>query len=315
MKELNDVGGVLPKGSDITLKNAKQPLLGFLAKVATDQTRERLLGKLTKIDEHGNQIFDIDNPKIEKPTAEARALIERGFTTIYPNTLDGVLKYDPQYFRIKDIAAKAHSGTGSLGLPRMLILIEGPTNATDDDRILDTKTQTVPCGVLFQYWDRRQEYEELFGDNHANAFCKSVRAMTGHKWRFLGWLRTLNGATFSVNEVSPYKAAFDITTLSKDGDYTSMSEQWGYILANAHVHADTSGSRVSDHIEKAITERVKSIKDGDQVFVDWIFAATSKFANQVHKDTVKLTEAIKERKYKCPPPVQLAKYWQDDIFE
>ncbi|MEH2337102.1 DUF2252 family protein [Nostoc sp.] len=50
-------------------------------------------------------------------------------------------RYNNSYYILKDIRLKLGSGTGSIGKYRYYLLIEDPSSATDDDRILEMKQE------------------------------------------------------------------------------------------------------------------------------------------------------------------------------
>jgi hypothetical protein len=164
------------------------------------------------------------------------------------------------------------------------------------DRILDCKSQKSPTGVLFWYWDRREEYDEDVGDNHAWAFVRGARAMTRHAFPFMGWMRTTAGETFSIREVSPYKAAYDIYSITKLSDYESLCEVWGGILASAHARGSGSSPHASDNLAKRIVDKVN--RQEDDFYNDvWDIAISS--SEEVYKDFLLFRNQLKKNRIKC----------------
>jgi hypothetical protein len=217
--------------ADITRKSATGLIRKFMTKVEDDNSREDMLkGQAPdgKFDRKSRKFEDID-PEEEK---EVRRALEEG----YSKTLSGDLKWDPAYFAIKDMAKRVNSGTGSLGLPRYYVLIEGPTDKSKDDIILDVKLQTIPTPVIFWSWYRRERYEKRFGENHALGFVEASKAMQSNEDPHLGWLQTSLGS-FSVRQRSPWKGALDISLVRIKPDYVDTCRQWGYIVANAHARS------------------------------------------------------------------------------
>jgi len=132
MKLAAENGGHVDAAWDVSVQNAPEPLKTFIEKTAEKKTRAKMLGKYCVTDAKLGQVFNRTHPKLVQPTKEQRERIVKGFNEFYPATLSGDLPWDSAYFKVKDVAIKAHAGTGSLGLPRYLILIEGKTNALDD---------------------------------------------------------------------------------------------------------------------------------------------------------------------------------------
>ena len=67
----------------------------------------------------------------------------------YGGTLAGDVRYSEERFKVKDIVHRVDAGTGSLGIPRYYLLIEGKSTSQNDDRILDVKRQGKPSPYAY----------------------------------------------------------------------------------------------------------------------------------------------------------------------
>ena len=152
----------------------------------------------------------------------------------YQQTLQHPIKEsDPQHFRVKDTARRLDAGTGSLGVERYYVLIEGGADHEHDDVILDIKEQVTPEAYRLMDKAQQQAWRKLFpneGIRHAAAF----HAIAEHPDAYLGWL-TMNGKVFSVRERSPFKKDYPTHKLSSGKAYRKLARQWGEILAREHL--------------------------------------------------------------------------------
>lgn len=188
----------------ITLDNAKDPLKSFMGKVADKQSRARMLEKWTTLDPDKGRQFAERPGKLANLPADVASQLRRIIEQEYQQTLQHPIKEsDPQHFFVKDTARRLDAGTGSLGVERYYVLIEGGADHEHDDVILDIKEQVTPEAYRLMDKAQQQAWRKLFpneGIRHAAAF----HAIAEHPDAYLGWL-TMNGKVFSVRERSPFK--------------------------------------------------------------------------------------------------------------
>lgn len=215
-------------------KTATGILNKFLRKIEEKKSRKKMLRKWTV--NHGNhRMFNYELEKLEKISQkEFKSLTDA--LEDYQNTLSpDFTQLDADHFKVKDIARRLWSGTGSLGLDRFYVLLEGDEDTDNDDIILDVKALDKPPLYYHMNSAEREEYDKTFlheGEHHAEAF----RALAEHPDKYLGWL-TYNGKVFSVRERSPFKADFPTDILNNVQDLYFMSEMWGKLLAVRHERA------------------------------------------------------------------------------
>ncbi|WP_404375446.1 DUF2252 domain-containing protein [Vreelandella aquamarina] len=218
----------------ITLDSAKDPLKSFMGKVADKQSRARMLEKWTTLDSEKGRLFAERPGKLANLPADVASQLRRIIEQEYQQTLQHPIKEsDPQHFFVKDTARRLDAGTGSLGVERYYVLIEGGADHEHDDVILDIKEQVTPEAYRLMDKAQQQAWRKLFpneGIRHAAAF----HAIAEHPDAYLGWL-TMNGKVFSVRERSPFKKDYPTHKLSGGKAYRKLARQWGEILAREHL--------------------------------------------------------------------------------
>lgn len=218
----------------LTKETAPEPVASFLAKVERKKSRGKMLKKWT-IEHDDTRSFNLENPKLEALDTEAYKALEKAIEK-YKETLTGDFsQWDADHFKVKDIARRLKSGTGSLGSDRFYVLLEGGEEHEEDDRILDVKEQGYPPLYYHMNEAEQKEYRETFaheGERHALAF----RALAEHPDKYLGWL-AYQGKVFSVKEKSPFKEDFPTEKINKKKTLYRMASLWGELLATRHERA------------------------------------------------------------------------------
>lgn len=218
----------------ITSKTASGILRSFLEKVEKKKSRQKMLSKWTcKSGEERK--FNFEHEKLEMlPESEYQSLAH------VMNTYKSTLFYDfsekaEGHFNVKDIARRMWSGTGSLGMDRFYILLEGDHTTDDDDIILDVKALNKPPLYHHMSSSEQQAYNEVF-DHEGQRYVEAFRSLAEHPDKYLGWLQ-YQDKIFSVREKSPFKADFPSENLKKKEDLYFMAETWGKLLAVRHERA------------------------------------------------------------------------------
>ncbi|NEP80165.1 MAG: DUF2252 domain-containing protein [Okeania sp. SIO3B3] len=255
---------------------------------AAQKIRQGMLYKWTKVIEN-QRMFDFSSEKLGLATDAKKAIESRMLD--YGKTLSGNLNYDPEYFKVKDVAQRLNAGLGSLGTPRYYVLIEGKTDALDDDRILDIKHQFQPTPTyeLFSLYDRIN-YRKIF-NNTAQRHALAYKALIKDADDFLGWIKLVDNnpidgdfsGDYSVREISPYKKSLKIQNLTDKNSFIEVAQQWGKILATDHARADKDFDKklISTSFEKQVK---KITDDKHQEFRKLLREIAFKYAEQVEVD-------------------------------
>lgn len=265
----------------VTLDSAKGPLKPFMSKVADKQSRVRMLEKWTRLDEQKGRQFAELPGKLANLPADMASQLRRLIEQEYQQTLQHAIKEsDPHHFRVKDTARRVGAGTGSLGVERYYVLIEGGVEHEHDDIILDVKEQVTPEAFRLMDKAQQQAWRKLFpneGIRHAAAF----HAIAEHPDAYLGWL-TMNGKVFSVRERSPFKKDFPTHKLSGGKSYRKLAQQWGEILAREHLRgARALNQGDSTRFANAVGQRLRGRED---LFVEVISTLAVAYADCVEQD-------------------------------
>ncbi|MEA3452256.1 MAG: DUF2252 family protein [Bacteroidota bacterium] len=216
---------------NFTKHNTKHQLEERLKDAEDDKGVEDMLDKWTsikdgerKLDNH--EIIDISEQK-QKEIAQAM--------TDYGKTLSGKLKYDIIYFDILDIAKRIDAGTGSLGIPRYYILINGASDGKETFRILDVKLQNKPSAYLFLNDNDKKIFDKRF-PSQAKRFVDANKSLNLLHDNHLGYMLLYDGE-YSVRQRSPYKSDFRYKDLKDKDALENQVKQWAEVIATTHVRA------------------------------------------------------------------------------
>ncbi|MDW7745949.1 DUF2252 domain-containing protein [Halomonas sp.] len=217
----------------VTLATARGPLGPFMKKVGRKKGRAKMLEKWTVLSDDGRHFAERPE-KLAALPAHLASQLRKAVEEEYRQTLGGARhEAEAGHFRVKDMARRLDAGTGSLGLERFYVLIEGGQDHEHDDVILDIKQQTPPEGWRLMDGAEKRAWRRAFpheGLRHAAAFT----AIAEHPDPYLGWLH-LGDTVFSVRERSPYKEDFPTHKLDGAKPYRQLVRQWGRILAREHL--------------------------------------------------------------------------------
>ncbi|MFE4602950.1 DUF2252 domain-containing protein [Kitasatospora indigofera] len=219
--------------TSVTLDTATGPILETLRR-ARLQTRVALLDSETVIDGYdrrfrkGGGAFELD----EATKAEVLTAFEAYLTTLPPAT-----RTRPDALRVKDVVGRRGIGIGSAGLPSYNLLLEGHTDALENDVIIYMKQGQTPAVSRHVTDPGIRGYFEHEG--HRTVI--SQRALQAHSDPWLGYA-SLRGQGQLVAEVSPYATDLDWTDLNEQADLHSVTDYLGRATATMHAAADESSS-------------------------------------------------------------------------
>jgi uncharacterized protein (DUF2252 family) len=183
-----------------TLDTAQGPLLDAL-RAARSLTRFELLDSMTEIRDFERR-FAPDGGSIELDAA-TRYKILAAFDG-YLETLPDASLARPDSYRVKDVVGRRGIGIGSAGLPSYNILLEGHSDALENDVVIYIKQAQTPAVSRHVTDPAIRDYFQHEG--HRTVI--SQRALQAHADPWLGWTE-LDGAGQLVAEVSPYAVDLD----------------------------------------------------------------------------------------------------------
>ncbi|MCX4833111.1 DUF2252 domain-containing protein [Streptomyces sp. NBC_00006] len=238
-----------------TLDTAEGPLLEAL-RDARSLTRFGLLESMTEIRE------------FERRFAEGGGSIELDAATRYKvlAAFDGYLETLPEAslsrpdsYRVKDVVGRRGIGIGSAGLPSYNILLEGNSDALENDVVIYMKQAQTPAVSRHITDPAVREYFQHEG--HRTVI--SQRALQAHADPWLGWTE-LDGAGQLVAEISPYAVDLDWGDIDEYEEIAAVVADLGRATATMHAAADDQSgeSLVPFSTERAIDAAIAADEEG-----------------------------------------------------
>ncbi|MFI6812091.1 DUF2252 domain-containing protein [Nonomuraea sp. NPDC050328] len=163
----------------------------------------------------------------------------------------------PVEHHIKDVALRKGVGIGSAGLPSYNLLLEGRSQALENDVILYMKQAQVPAVARHITDQRVREY--FLHQGHRTA--ESQRALQAYADPWLGYT-TLDGVGQLVAEVSPYSADLDWGDVNEPEELRSIMSDLGRAVARMHSVADDESSH--DLVDFSTEEALAEVIGGDE---------------------------------------------------
>ena len=251
----------------LTLDTAQGAVLDALHR-AKLLTRFGMLESMTVVEDHRRRFADGSGVRrLDEPEEDAvrSAFVE--YLGTLPDTRSDTVTFD-----VLDVVGRSGFGVGSAGLPAYSVLIEGFSQALDNDVVLSMKMGNVaaPSRVV------SDEHAAGYFEHHGHRTAISQRALQAHADRFLGWA-TLSGADgplgYVVSEVSPYEADLDWDDVTEPEDLVLLVSQLGRATAKVHCVADSESEQ--DLVTVSVEDAVGACIGGD---VDGLVAALTAFA-------------------------------------
>ncbi|HCT81317.1 MAG TPA: DUF2252 domain-containing protein [Micromonosporaceae bacterium] len=231
----------------LTLETTTGPLHHVL-QMARLNTRVDLLSSQTVIDNYERRFAHSDGVfLIDAATREAVEQAFRGYLTTLPehrHKIDHI---------IKDIVLRKGVGIGSAGLPSYNILLEGHTQALENDVILYMKQAQTPAVARHIKDSRVHGYFQHQGHRTA----ESQRALQAAADHWLGYTE-FGGVGQMAAEVSPYAADLDWSDVNEPDELVSVLRELGRAVARMHSVADDESSHdlVDFSTEEAIVAQI-----------------------------------------------------------
>ena len=223
-------------------------------------TRVDLLDKMTLVDGDFERRFRRGAGVRELDDTE-RAKVQAAYEA-YLKTIPEAKRFRSLTYEVKDIVGRKGFGIGSAGLPAYNILVEGPTQALENDVVLSMKQGNVaaPSRIV------RDEHIEHYFKHHGHRTAVSQRALQAHADPWLGYTE-MEGVGFVVSELSPYVEDFDWSDLTEPEQIAPVLDYLGRATAKVHCVADKDsdptlvGFQTEDEI-------IEAVSGNEQEFVD-----------------------------------------------
>ncbi|MEV4480889.1 DUF2252 domain-containing protein [Micromonospora coxensis] len=240
----------------ITLDNADGVLRRVLQQARLN-TRVDLLAAQTTIDDYerrfsrGDGVYQVDQ--------ETRAKVCAAFEDYLGTLPEHTTRLRPVAAHVKDVVLRKGVGIGSAGLPSYNLLLEGHTQALENDVVIYMKQAQVPAVARHIDDERVRGYFRHQGHRTA----ESQRALQAHADPWLGFTE-LDGVGQLVAEVSPYAADLDWADVDEPEELAGVLTDLGRAVARMHSVADDESSHdlVDYSTEESIVAAVGDDVDG-----------------------------------------------------
>ena len=268
----------------LTLENTEGALHAVLQE-ARLQTRWHLLEGATRVEGH-DRVF--------RESASARLLDDDEREEVldaYSDYLETIPERKRQHsvsYDVKDVVGRVGFGIGSAGLPAYNLLVEGRSQALENDVILSMKQGNVAAPSRVVEDKRIREHFEHSG--HRTAI--SQRALQAHADPWLGWCE-LRGTGQVVQEISPYEADLSWEHLADPEEILPLLTYLGQATAKIHCVSDASSSE--DLVDFETEEAIEAVIDDDLASELAEFGAS--YAERVREDHGLFVEAFRNGEF------------------
>jgi uncharacterized protein (DUF2252 family) len=215
-------------------------------------TRVDLLEKTTLVDEGFDRRFR-RGPGVRELDDAERARVQAAYEA-YLETIPETKRFLSLTYWVKDIVGRKGFGIGSAGLPAYNVLVEGPTQALENDVVLSMKQGNVAAPSRIVHDERIKQYFK----HHGHRTAVSQRALQAHADPWLGYTE-MDGVGYVVSELSPYIEDLDWSNLTEPHEMASVLDYLGRATAKVHCVADKDsdptivGFQTEDEIVEALS--------------------------------------------------------------
>jgi uncharacterized protein (DUF2252 family) len=253
-------------------------------------TRIGLLDEKTAVVDYERR-FRRDREGIHELSPDVRAAVEQAYTS-YLDTIPHGKRASSRTYTVKDVVGRSGFGIGSAGLHAYNILVEGRTQALENDVVLSMKQANVaaPSRIV------ADEGIRAYFTDHGHRTAVSQRALQAHADPWLGHTQ-IGGVGYVVAELSPYEADLDWSDLTEPADLLPVLEYLGRATAKMHCVADEDSEQtlVAFQCEEAIAT---AIGDRDQEFTDSLVEFALAYARQTREDHRLFVDAFRDGRIK-----------------
>ena len=271
----------------LTLDNAEGGVLDAL-RAAKLSTRYGLLESVTVVEDYRRRFAaSAGVRRLDDAEDDAVRTAFAAYLDTIPESKRGYgVAYD-----VLDIVGKSGFGIGSAGLPAYNVLIEGFSQALDNDVVLSLKQGNVAAASRVVDDERFRG----FFDHHGHRTAVSQRALQAHADRFLGWtdLDVRGERTgFVVSEHSPYEADLRWDDVTEPADMQVLVTQLGRATAKIHCVADVESEHelVDFSVEQVVADCVGD--DVDALVTD-LTSFAHRYARQTREDHHSFVDAFR----------------------
>jgi uncharacterized protein (DUF2252 family) len=260
---------------------------GIVSEVLRDarlETRVGMLQRITGIE--GNERRFVDGSGVRRLEADERDEVLAAYAA-YLDTIPERIRQHSVSYEVKDVIGRSGFGIGSAGLPAYNLLVEGRSQALENDVVLSMKQGNVAAASRVVTDENVRAYFEHQG--HRTAV--SQRALQAHADPWLGWCE-LRGKGQVVSELSPYTNDIDWDGVTEPDEILPLLRSLGQATAKVHCVSDAGSEQtlVSFQTEDAI---VNAIGDADAAFAAELADFGAAYGSLARDDHRRFVEAFR----------------------
>ena len=269
----------------LDLETAPGPVLEALVDARLIR-RADLLDTMTYV-EDGVRRFQ-DGEPVRRLSRAEHARVRRAFDD-YLETIPESKRFDRDlFYDVRDVVGKSGFGIGSAGLPAYNLLVEGYSQALDNDVVLSMKQANVPALSRFVEDSQVRSYFEHEGQRTV----VSQRALQAHTDPLLGYT-TVDGVGYVVSEISPYEVDLDWGGINEPDDIAVVIDQLGRATAKIHCASDEDSEQ--DLVDFQVEEAIATCLEGRRKdFTEHLVEFALSYAVQVRQDHALFVDAFRE---------------------
>jgi len=267
------------------LDNTEGPVHDALV-TARLRRRAELLDGLTRV-EGGVRVFRDDTTVRALPQKE-RAAVLKAFED-YLDSIPQDKRFDRRlFYGVRDVVGKTGFGIGSAGLPAYNLLVEGYSQALDDDVVLSMKQANVPA--VSRFVDTGSVQRHFRHEGHRTVM--SQRALQAHTDPLLGHA-VMDGTGYVVSELSPYEVDLDWSMLTEPDQILAVVDPLGRATAKIHCASDEDSDQdlVDFQVEDAVA---RSVEGRRRELGEWLTEFALRYADRVRQDHALFVNAFRE---------------------
>jgi uncharacterized protein (DUF2252 family) len=261
----------------LTLANTDGALYDVLQE-ARLQTRWHMLERVTQVQGHERSFKE--SPGVRRLDDDEREAVMDAYRS-YLETIPERKRQHSVSYEVKDVVGRVGFGIGSAGLPAYNLLVEGRSQALENDVVLSMKQGNIAAPSRVVDDERITSYFEHSG--HRTAV--SQQALQAHADPWLGWC-DLHGKGQVVQELSPYEADLNWDDLADPEEILPLLSYLGQATAKIHCVSDEGSPEelvdfeteeaieavIDDHLPSELAEfgaeYGEQVREDHRMFVD-----------------------------------------------
>jgi uncharacterized protein (DUF2252 family) len=238
------------------------------------RTRTDLLSTMTKIEDYERRFSR--GPGVRELERDEQRVALAAFES-YLDSIPAGKRFDAGVYRVKDLVGRSGFGIGSAGLPAYNVLVEGHTQALENDVVLSMKQGNVPAPSRIVDESRISGYFE----NEGHRTAVSQRALQAHADPWLGHT-VVDGKGFVVSELSPYTCDLDWSELTEPKDMAPVLAYLGRATAKMHCVSDSDSEQAL--VDFQSEEAIAAVITDEEEFTATLTSFAMSYAAQTRED-------------------------------